>query len=237
MPRLKKTLKLPEKKVKDQKKTDRGLTIPVYNIDGKVKGDLELPKEIFQTGGKPQLLAQYVRVYLANQRQGTASTKTRAEVVGSTRKIYRQKGTGRARHGDIKAPVFVGGGIVGGPKPRDFSLKLNKRQKNKALLYALTLKHKEKEIIALSKDFLTIEPKTKRINEFLKLLDLTDKKILLLHTILKSNNLVLASRNLQNISAFDINSIDPYTVLKNQKILILENAVELLSKLKIQNEN
>src|SRR3989338_9847754 len=105
-----------------------------------------MPKEIFAVEASPRLLAQYVRVYLANRRQGTASAKTRAEVKGSTRKIYKQKGTGKARHGDIKAPIFIGGGVVGGPIPRDFSLKFNKKQKRKVLFYALTLKLKQKDI-------------------------------------------------------------------------------------------
>ena len=145
MPRVK-TEKKPEVKKVAVKKTS-GLTVPVYDIKGKEKGTLILPKEAFAVSVKPQLLAQAVRVYQFNRRQGTASTKTRGEVTGSTRKIYRQKGTGRARHGDIKAPIFVGGGIVGGPKPKDYSLGINKKQKTKAFFGALTLKLKEKNIL------------------------------------------------------------------------------------------
>src|SRR3989339_216040 len=107
------------------------LSVRVFSIDGKEKKTIELNKNIFDVKVSPSLLAQAVRVYLANQRAGTASSKTRSEVVGSTRKIYRQKGTGKARHGSLKAPIFVGGGVVGGPKPRDFSLKINKKQKTK----------------------------------------------------------------------------------------------------------
>ena len=131
MPQEKKLTKVVQKK-KVKKTVKAGLTIPVYGLDGKEKGAAELPKEIFTVEASPKLLAQYVRVYLVNRRQGTASTKTRGEVSGSTRKIYKQKGTGKARHGDIKAPIFTGGGVVGGPKPQDYSLKLNKKQTKKA---------------------------------------------------------------------------------------------------------
>lgn len=236
MPRIKKIDSIiPKKRI--TKSTRKELTIPVYDLAGKESGSLELPKDIFRVEASPKLLSQYVRIYLANQRRGTASTKTRGDVVGSTRKIYRQKGTGRARHGDIKAPVFVGGGIVGGPKPRDFSRTMNKKQKRKALLYALTLKYKEKGLLGLSTDFLHIEAETKRMNEILKMLDLTNNKILLLLSKLEKSNLLLAVRNLPNMSVSDINSINPYIILKNQKIFILEDAVKLLSKFRINYEN
>src|SRR3989338_4919632 len=147
MPRTKKAIKTVKKT--ETKKSSAGLTIPVYDLNGKEKGTVELAKEIFAVEASPKLLAQYVRVYLANRRQGTASTKTRGEITGSTRKIYKQKGTGRDRHGDIKAPIFVGGGTVGGPKPRDYSLKFNKKQTKKALFYSLSLKFKEQGIFGL----------------------------------------------------------------------------------------
>jgi large subunit ribosomal protein L4 len=110
---------------------------------------IDFPKEMFESIENKPLLAQAVRVYLANQRQGNASTKTRGEVHGTTKKVYKQKGTGRARHGAKKAPIFVGGGIAGGPKPRDYSLKLNKQQKKIALICALTLKRNEKKLFVL----------------------------------------------------------------------------------------
>src|SRR3990172_10626024 len=144
MPKIKKT-----KKEVRKKNVKAGLTLPVYGVDGKEKTPADLQKEIFSVEVNPRLLAQYVRVYLANQRQGNASTKTRGEVTGSTRKIYRQKGTGNARHGSIKAPIFVGGGITFGPKPRDYSLKMNKKQKTLALFSSLTVKANDKEIFAL----------------------------------------------------------------------------------------
>ncbi|MBI4225522.1 50S ribosomal protein L4 [Candidatus Roizmanbacteria bacterium] len=226
MPRTK---KISEKKIRTGKtKAKAGLTIPVYGLDGKEKGTLELPKEIFSVEARPKLLAQYVRVYLANRRQGTASTKTRGEVTGSTRKIYRQKGTGRARHGDIKAPIYVGGGVVGGPSPRDFSLKLNKKQTRKALFYALTLKLQQKDILGLDNEFLTMKSKTKTAANFLKSLDLNKQRTLIVLQKMEKNNLLFSFRNLPKNSFIDAKSINAYEVLKNGKILIVQEALPVL---------
>ena len=228
MPRTKKIAK---KEVTSKiKKAQAGLTIPVYDLDGKEKGTIELAKEIFAVEANPKLLAQYVRVYLANRRQGTASTKTRAEVTGSTRKIYKQKGTGKARHGDIKAPIFVGGGTVGGPKPQDHSLRFNKKQTKKALLYALSLKFKEGGILGLSDEFLKIEAKTKLIANFLKIIGLEKEKVLFILAKMQKSNLILAARNLANISLIDAASINPYEILKNSKVVMIEEAFQVLEK-------
>src|SRR3989338_10897476 len=118
------------KKTTTVKKTSPSLVI--YNIEGKEEKTIELPKDIFSVSANPSLLAQAVRVYLVNQRQGNVKVKTRSEVIGSTRKIYRQKGTGKARHGAIKAPIFVGGGVAHGPKQKDYNLKFNKKMRKKA---------------------------------------------------------------------------------------------------------
>ncbi|PIS15765.1 50S ribosomal protein L4 [Candidatus Roizmanbacteria bacterium CG09_land_8_20_14_0_10_41_9] len=200
--------------------------IPIYDMHGKTKGNLELPKEIFLIEKNPKLLSQYVRVYLANQRQGNASTKTQSEVTGSTRKIYRQKGTGRARHGSIKAPIFVGGGIVGGPRPKDFSLKLNKKQKKLALFYSLSLKDKENGIIALDERFLSMEPKTKLFVQFLNTSQLKSASLLLvLPEMGKSRSLILASRNIKGIDFTDANSLNAYDVLTHAKILLWKESL------------
>src|SRR3989344_6029979 len=129
------------------KTTKKGsLFAPVYDLKGAKSGTLALPKEVFGTKVNNSLMAQAVRVYLANQRQGNATTKTRGEVQGSSKKIYRQKGTGRARHGSLRAPIFVKGGIVFGPKPRDFSLDLPKKMKRKALFSSLSAKAADSEV-------------------------------------------------------------------------------------------
>lgn len=228
MPRIKKIQK-------EEKNLD--LMIKVYDISGKETGKLELPKEIFSVEVNPILIAQYVRVYLANQRQGNAATRTRSEVTGSTRKIYRQKGTGKARHGDIKAPIFVGGGIVGGPKPRDYSLKINKKQKRKALFSALTLKCKENKIIGLSNDFIKIKPKTKIFANFLNQLKLSKTKNLLVIPKIEKNNLLLAVRNLPNMNFLDATLINAYDILKYNYIFIIEEALTVINKHFLHNEN
>jgi len=234
MPRIKKETKTVKKN--NPKKSGEGLTIPVYNLEGKEVKTLDVPKEIFSVKPNPKLLAQYVRVYLTNNRQGTASTKTRGEVRGSTRKIYRQKGTGRARHGDIKAPIFVGGGVVGGPKPKNYHLKMNKKQKKLALFNALTIKFKNKEIGGLSEQLLKIDVKTKLMVQFLKSLDLERSRTLIVLAKMEKNNLILASRNIKNITLLGARSLNPYEILKNKKILFVEEALQVV-KLHFLHEN
>jgi large subunit ribosomal protein L4 len=126
--------------VRAARKQAANLTVDMYDAAGKVTGSVSLPEEVFGAKINKRLIAQAVRIYLANQREGSASTKSRGEVQGSTRKIYRQKGTGRARHGGVRAPIFVHGGIAHGPKPRDFSLKMPQKMKRAALFATLSLK-------------------------------------------------------------------------------------------------
>lgn len=228
MPRTKKTTAAVKKKT--VRKAVSSLSIRIYDLTGKEEKVLELPKEIFKTDINFKLLAQYVRVYLANQRQGTASTKTRGEVVGSTRKIYRQKGTGKARHGDIKAPIFVGGGVVGGPKPRDYSLKLNKKQVRKAILSALSLKQKEGGIAGLTNVSLKTQPKTKIVAGFFKKLGLLDTAGLLILPKMERNNLVLAARNIKGLKLTDALSLNAYEVLRAKNLIFVEEALEIIKK-------
>ncbi len=211
-----------------KKTTKNSLVIPLYDIDGTEKGSIEVPEEIKSAEVSLKLLAQYVRVYLANQRQGNASTKTRSEVVGSTKKIYRQKGTGRARHGARKASLFIGGGVTFGPKPRDFSMKLNKKQKRKALLGAFFMKIKEKGITGLSSAFLDIEPKTKLFAEFLKKSGIQEKNksMLLIMPGEKNSRLDLAARNVSRLEVMKENQVNPYILMKYRKILLFEDSLK-----------
>jgi len=224
---------------KEVKSTEEknNLSIDVYDINGKEVRTIPLPKEIFAVKVNPKILAQYVRVYLINQRQGNASTKTRGEVTGSTRKIYRQKGTGKARHGDIKAPVFIGGGIVGGPKPRNFQAKLSKHSKKLALFGALSQKNNDKQIIGLVNEAEKIEPKTKIIAKLLKALKISEEKILFILPKLEKNSLFFALRNLPNASAVLSENINAYQILKAKKIIFLEAALTSLEKHFLKNEN
>ena len=207
------------------KKTN--LSLPIYNIEGKEQKTIELPKEVFSVSANPNLLAQAVRVYLVNQRQGNVKVKTRGEVIGSTRKIYRQKGTGKARHGAIKAPIFVGGGVAHGPKQKDYTLKFNKKEKKIALFAALSKKLKEKKIFGLEDKALTIKPKTKIFVNFLQNLKLLDKNNLIILPKMEKSNLILAMKNISRISFIDVDSLNPYLLLKNNNLIFIEKALEV----------
>jgi len=209
------------------------LSASVYNLKGKVVEKVSLPKEIFGSPVNDRLMAQAVRVYLANQRLGTVSTKTRGEVRGSTRKIYRQKGTGRARHGGIRAPIFVGGGRVFGPKPRDFSLKLPSKMRKAALVSALSQRLLDNGIRVIS-GLEKIEPKTKIMARTIKNLDsnLERKKILLV-TPSNSNelsNVYRAARNIEGVRILPANMLNTYEVLDNVAIFLMKPALDALKK-------
>src|SRR3989338_1504391 len=164
--------------VKKELPRETGLKLSVYDLKGKSVGKINLPKEIFGVKVNDKLMAQAVRVYLANQRQGTVSTKTRGEVKGSSRKIYRQKGTGRARHGSIRAPIFVKGGLVFGPKPRDFGLSLPKKMKKAALFAALSAKLRDGEVKVVQ-GFEKLPAKTKNVAESLSKMGEYGRRVLL----------------------------------------------------------
>jgi len=224
---------MPRKKTveknKEEKKEKNKLTTIKFYPDGK-KEEVVLEKNLFDVAVNPKTLALYIRVYLANKRQGTASTKTRGEVSGSTRKIYRQKGTGRARHGDIKAPIFVGGGVVFGPKPRDYSLKINKKQKRQAFLGALTYQFKNKGVLVFDDSFLTIKPKTNELFDFFVKNNLASEKKLIVLPKMEKNNLVLAGRNISNLKFTSLESLNAYQILNTKKLIFLEEALKSLAK-------
>ncbi len=211
--------------------TDNGLTMDFFDMKGKVEEKVHLPKEIFGAKINNQLMAQAVRVYLANQRMGTASTKTRGEVSGSTRKIWAQKHTGRARHGSRKAPIFVGGGIVFGPTHRDFSLKLSKKMKRLALFSSLTSKFKNGEIKGIT-GFEKIDPKTKLMALALKNLGISDKdkKVLLITPSSEKDfeNVYRASRNIKNINILNASMLNAYEVLNNKLIVLMKESLGII---------
>ena len=206
------------------------LSLSIYSIEGKEQKTIELPKDVFAVTANPSLLAQAVRVYLVSQRQGNVKVKTRGEVIGSTRKIYRQKGTGKARHGALKAPIFVGGGIAHGPKQKDYNLKFNKKERKLALFGALSIKLKEKKIFGLDEKALIMKPKTKIFINFLKELKLSGKNNLVIMKKIEKNSLVLAMRNIPKKSFVDVSSLDPYLILKSNNLIFIENALEVFEK-------
>lgn len=218
------------RKVSKPKKASE-LSMELYDPKGKVVDTIALPKEIFGAKINNQLMAQAIRVYLANQRTGTASTKTRGEVRGSTKKIWRQKGTGRARHGSRKAPIFVGGGIVSGPKPRDFSLKLSKKMKRLALFSSLTSKFQKGEIKGIT-GFEKIKPKTKLMVAAIKRLGINDedKKVLLITPSSQKEfeNVYRAARNIEGVNIVNANLLNVYEVLDNKLILLMRESLKIM---------
>jgi len=215
--------------VKKELPRETGLKLSVHDLKGKSVGKINLPKEIFGVKVNDKLMAQAVRVYLANQRQGTVSTKTRGEVKGSSRKIYRQKGTGRARHGSIRAPIFVKGGLVFGPKPRDYSMKFPKNMKKAALSSALSAKLRDGEIKIIT-GFEKIEPKTRVLAQSLKVLGDGGKKrkLLLVTPGADAKNVVRAGRNIEGVSILSANMLNAYSVLDTREIFFMKESIDPL---------
>lgn len=207
------------------------VSIEVVDVTGKVIETLKLPGEIFAANINPKLMAQAIRVYLANQRRGTVSTKTRGEVEGSTRKIYRQKGTGRARHGSIRAPIFVGGGLVFGPKPRDYSMTMPQKMRRAALFSALTTKLNDKELRIIS-GLETLEPKTKAMYNSLKgIIDAKKPSVLLIvPTETKTGtNVRKAVRNIEGVTFLPVNQLNTYEVLRAKQVIMMKDAVDSIA--------
>ena len=199
--------------------------IDVYNIEGKKVSDLELNEAVFGIEPNEKIVHSVLVNYLANQRQGTANTKTRAEVSGGGRKPWRQKGTGRARQGSIRAVQWRGGGISGGVTPRDYTFDMNKKERALALKSALTHKFQDKELVVV--DSIVLETlKTKEVKDIMATLKLAGKVLFV--TGEDNENLYMASRNLgyaYNINADEINCYD----LVNADIVVLdEKAVEVI---------
>ena len=177
---------------------------------------------------KKHLLWEVVKWQLAKRRAGTHSTKTRGEVAYSGRKILPQKGTGNARHGDRGAPIFVGGGVAHGPKPRDYSYHLNKKVRKKALKMALTNRAKEGKI-KIVEDFTMEKPKTKEAVEFLKSLGIEKEKTLVVIPE-KDENIMLSFRNLPNAKVLPVEGLNVYDVLWAQNLVITKSALQKIEE-------
>ena len=201
------------------------MKVAVLDINGKDTGrKAELSKAVF--GIEPNNHAVYldVKQYLANQRQGTHKAKERGEIVGSTKKIKKQKGTGTARAGSIKSGVFKGGGRMFGPRPRNYGFKLNKNLKRLARKSALTIKASEKSIVVLE-DFNFETPKTKNFTAVLKALELDNKKSLFVLGE-ANNNVYLSSRNLEGSEVITSSELNTYKILNANKLVLLEGSLE-----------
>jgi large subunit ribosomal protein L4 len=205
------------------------MEIAVFNIAGKETGrKAELKDTVFAIEPNDHAIYLDVKQYLANQRQGTSKTKERNEVSGSTRKIKRQKGTGTARAGSIKNPLFVGGGRIFGPQPRDYRFKLNKKVKQLARKSALTYKAKDNEILVLE-DFSLDAPKTREYASIISNLKIGDKKSLLVLSE-PNKNIYLSSRNLPNTKVVLYSELTTYDILNTASLVFVESSLENIQK-------
>jgi large subunit ribosomal protein L4 len=205
------------------------MKISIYDKNGKkTDKSMVLPKEIFEVKINLPLMAQAVKVFLANQRTASPKTKTRSEVSGSTRKILRQKGTGRARHGDNKAPIFVGGGKAHGPIGVKKRLTLSKKMRQAALRSALSSKAKE-GVIFIVDDLTKIAPKTKQAVKFIDNLGIGDKKATL-YLSENNDNIIRAFGNLPNIVIGLANKLNAYQALSSGRIIFTKEAVKVLKE-------
>lgn len=200
--------------------------VAVLNMAGAQVGTIELNDAIFGIEANMHAMHLAVVQYLANRRQGTQSTKTRAEVRGGGRKPYRQKGTGRARQGSIRSPQWVGGGVVFAPKPRDYSFKLNKKVKRLALQSALSTKVAEGKIIVL--DELTLpEVKTKEMVKVLGNIKCDNALIVMDGS---NKNVMLSARNIPAVKTASVNTINVYDLLKYNQLVVTKEAVEKIQE-------
>ena len=203
------------------------MEVSVYNIKGEDTGKkVELNDAIFGIEPNDHVIYLAVKQYLADQRQGTAKSKERSEITGSTRKLIRQKGSGGARRGDIKSPLLRGGGRVFGPRPRNYSFKLNKKVKDLARKSALAYKAQQDAIIVVE-DFDFEAPKTKEFKKMQKNLKIDDKKLLLVLPNV-NKNVYLSARNLQRVNVMTASELNTYRVMNANVLVVTENALSLV---------
>jgi len=205
------------------------MEVNILNVSGKQTGaTAQLPDSVFGIEPNDHAIYLDVKQFLANQRQGTHKSKQRNEIAGSTRKLYKQKGTGGARAGSVKSPLFNGGGRVFGPQPRDYSFKLNKKLKTLARKSALSYKAKDNSIVVLE-DFKFDEIKTKTYIQMVADLNVADVKTLLVLAA-ADNNVYLSSRNLKKAKVITADQLNTYDVLNAGKLLLTAGAVKTLEE-------
>lgn len=205
-------------------KESGGLTVPVLSLKGEETGRLEVPKEISEVKTNQTLLVQVIRVYLANQKKGNASTKTRAEVRGGGRKPWKQKGTGRARQGSIRAPHWRGGGVIFGPQPKKKSFSLPKKMRRLALLAGLRQKITDKEVVVVNK-LEEISGKTKDIKHII----IDGKKNLIVYTSF-GKKIIQAARNRKEVGVKTLGTLNVYDLFVNKHLIFTRSAFNNLSR-------
>ena len=204
----------------------------IYKLDGSQAGTVEVNNEIFGIEPNKNVMHEVLGAELAELRQGTASTKTRAEVRGGGRKPFRQKGTGRARQGSTRAPHMVGGGVVHGPKPRDYVKKVNKKVRKLALRSALATKINEGNLIVLD-DFALETPKTKTFVKFAKTLDFAGQKQLFVvndFTEDRDYNLYMSVRNIEKTFVLDSRELRIFWLIKQDKVILTKEALAAIEE-------
>ncbi len=197
-------------------------TVDVINIKGDKVSQADLPDEIFNVPVNGPVMHQVVKAQLAARRSGTACVKNRSDITGSTRKLYKQKGTGRARKGDIKSPVMRGGGVVFGPHPRSYEQKVSKKIRKLALKMALSSKLLDNELMVLDR-FEMAEIKTR---DFVAAIATLNAPKALIVTVEKNPHLELSSRNVPGIKIIRCEGLNVYDILKYEKLILLEEAVK-----------
>lgn len=202
----------------------------IYNLTGKSVGSVELSPVVFGIEPNKRVVHEVLVAELAEARQGSASTKSRGEVRGGGRKPRPQKGTGAARQGSIRAPQWVGGGVVHGPHPRDFSKKVNKKVRKLALKSVLSAKNQEGKIVVLT-DYSMDTPKTKKVIDFISNMKLM-KPLFVLNDIFdeKSENLYYSARNVKNSNVIDVLEMAIYWILKHDNIVVTEDALKKIEE-------
>jgi large subunit ribosomal protein L4 len=197
-------------------------TIDVLNTTGEKVAQAELTDEIFAVPVKPSVIHQVVTAQLAARRSGTAAVKRRSDVRGSTRKLYRQKGTGRARKGDIKSPLLRGGGVVFGPTPRSYAKRVPKKVRKQALKMALSSKMQENDLLVVDR----LEMERIKTRDFVGILGALQMDNALIITADKNENLERSSRNVPNIKVMRIEGLNVYDILKHRKLVLLQGSIE-----------
>jgi large subunit ribosomal protein L4 len=200
--------------------------VDVLNTKGEKVSEVDLSDEVFSVAVKPEVLHQIVVMQLACKRSGTASVKRRGEVKGSTRKLFRQKGTGRARRGDIKSPLLRGGGVVFGPQPHSFAYKAPKKVRKLALKMALSSKRRDNELIVVDR-FDLERIKTK---DFAGMLEKLNKQNVLVITDTKDENLEMSSRNIPDVKVLRCEGLNVYDILKYKDIILVEPAIKEIER-------
>lgn len=196
----------------------------VYDINKKKVGEIDLPDAVFSVEVNPAILHQTVVTHLSNVRQGTVKTKTRAEVRGGGKKPYKQKGTGRARHGSIRSPIFVGGGVTFGPQPRNWDIELPKKQKKNAFKMALSQKNKDGNLFVLDQ-FVSKDGKTKTMA---KSLATWNSKSVVVVSPNADQNTIRSVRNIHNVKVISDKNLSAFDVIKYEHLFLTKDAVNTL---------